>query len=89
MKTLKLVGLDTYIGPATNGELLVKGATVTVEDDIAEHMLSQATTDELDNEHPYFQEVESDDGGRTAPGKAGGRRGRSAPSEGNEAGNDE
>ena len=39
MKTLKLVGLQTFISPFTKLKPIRNGETVTVEDDLAEHLL--------------------------------------------------
>lgn len=67
MKTLKLVGAKTYMGPRIRekDKVLNKGETYSFEDADAEALLQEFQTDLLNNPHPLFEEVDD-----TAPVKA-------------------
>lgn len=58
MKTLKLVGAQTYVGPRTKNVVLNKGDIFEFEDKDAEAVLKEVTVDSNNNEHPLFVEAD-------------------------------
>jgi hypothetical protein len=75
MRTLKLVGAKTYVGPRSKDAIILKGQTLVIEDDaVADAMLAETQKDLLNNEHPMWHEVKH---GEAAPARM--ERTRPAP----------
>lgn len=91
MKTLKLIGANTYMSSVRIGDerILRRGETVTVEDEHANAMLQLVNVDALQNEHPLFQEVRTPVTKPAAPASIEEEDGGTGEEEGDEDGMDE
>lgn len=56
-KTLKLTGIQTYVGVATKNEVIKKGDVCTFDDDIAKKLLEGSRTNSENEPVSFFTET--------------------------------
>lgn len=58
---LKLINAERYACPAIGPDVILKGQTIEVSDEVGKQLLVDVRVDSLNNEHPVWKKVRDED----------------------------